>query len=202
MTAGLLFAGLAASQPAAAADGDGRFTGHGWAVAPCSELIAALESEDGPGRPLFVGWVAGYLTGANVYMDDTFDIAPLTPVELVAEEVANVCNDNPDAAVVEVMVAAADQLAQQRLRSGRPMLALEHDGREVRIHREILRRTQGALKELGQYAGGLDGTYGPQTRAALTAFQEERGLPTTGLPDQRTLLALFFNIDPGERGGG
>ncbi len=62
----------------------------------------------------------------------------------------------------------------------------------------MCRRTQGALEELGFYDGGLDGAYGPQSRRALTRFQEARGLEVTGLPDDRTLMELFFN----SRGGG
>lgn len=186
---------LAGPIPAIAADAQGRFAGHGWGVARCSRLVDTLQRpEGGEGRALFVGWIAGYLTAANVHRADTFDLAPVAPPELIANEVAKVCADNPDAAVVEVMVAIVDELAKQRLTSGRPVLDLEHDGNTVRVHREVLRRTQAVLSESDLYTGGVDGAYGPQTRAAITAFQEANGLEPTGLPDQRTLLALFFNV--------
>jgi hypothetical protein len=181
-----------------AADAEGRFAGHGWAAGRCDALVSAVESADGVDRPLFVGWIAGYLTAANVYKADTFDLAPLAPPEVVANIVLQQCDRNPDAAVVEVMVAVANELERQKLTSGRPVLSLEHDGRTVRIHQEIFRRTQGALKELGFYDGGIDGAYGPQSRRALTRFQEARGIEVTGLPDDGTLMELFFNsANPG-----
>lgn len=200
--AAILALGLAGPEPAAAADADGRFAGHGWAVGRCSQLMEAIEAEDPSDRDQFVGWVGGFITGANVYKSSTFDLAPLAPPEILANIIAQECRQNPEAAVVEVMVAVARELEGQRLESSRPILDLEYDGRAVRIHREILRRTQAALKELGHYDGGVDGAYGPQTRAALLSFQEQAGVPPTGLPDQRTLLAIFFNIGTADAGGG
>ncbi len=200
-----VFAALAgvAPTPAPAADSEGRFAGHGWAAGRCDALVSAVESEESVDRPLFVGWIAGYLTGANIYKQDTFDIAPLAPPEIVANIVLQQCDRNPDAAVVEVMVAVAEELSKQRLRSGRPVLDLSHEGRTVRVHQEIFRRTQGALKELGFYDGAIDGAYGPQSRRALTRFQEARGLDPSGLPDERTLVELFFNSgNAGAAGGG
>jgi hypothetical protein len=200
-----VLAGLAgfAATPAAAADSQGRFAGHGWAAGRCETLASAIADEESVDRPLFVGWIAGYLTAANVYKDNTFDIAPLSPPEVVANVVLQQCDRNPEAAVVEVMVAVAEELSKQRLTSGRPVLELSHDGRTARVHQEIFRRTQGALKELGFYDGAIDGAYGPQSRRALTRFQEARGLEVSGLPDENTLIELFFNsANSGGAGGG
>ena len=197
----LVLASLATSA-ARAADDQGRFAGHGWAAGRCEALASAVADEESVDRPLFVGWIAGYLTGANVYKADTFDIAPLAPPQIVANIVLQQCERNPDAAVVEVMVAVVEELSKQRLRSGRPVLDLSHDGQSVRVHQEIFRRTQGALKELGFYEGAIDGAYGPQSRRALTRFQEARGLQPSGLPDEPTLVELFFNSGNGGGLGG
>lgn len=50
---------------------------------------------------------------------------------------------------------------------------------------------QHRLVELGYDLGEVDGLLGPATRDALRAFQEDRGLPVTGLPDGDTQQALF-----------
>ncbi len=50
---------------------------------------------------------------------------------------------------------------------------------------------QQKLAELGHDPGRIDGLIGPQTRAALSAFQAEKGLPVTGKPDTSTLQALL-----------
>ena len=50
---------------------------------------------------------------------------------------------------------------------------------------------QRRLVELGYDSGAADGLFGPRTRAALQAFQWDRGLAATGQPARATLLALF-----------
>ena len=41
-----------------------------------------------------------------------------------------------------------------------------------------------------------DGIYGPQTMAAVTAFQRNHGLPVTGITDQATWDAIVAAYDP------
>lgn len=53
-----------------------------------------------------------------------------------------------------------------------------------------IEEVQRRLVTLGYDAGSPDGLLGPKTRAALRAFQGDRGLPATGRPDGTTLAAL------------
>ena len=53
-------------------------------------------------------------------------------------------------------------------------------------------RAQDALQQLGYYKGGIDGLYGPGTRAAVRAFQVDRGLSVSGRVDTETMEALGF----------
>ncbi len=46
---------------------------------------------------------------------------------------------------------------------------------------------------LGFLKGSADGAFGPGTSAAVEAFQKAAGLPSTGDPDVRTLIALFYS---------
>lgn len=54
---------------------------------------------------------------------------------------------------------------------------------------------QQRLSELGYSPGPIDGLMGTRTRQALVAFQSQRGLPTTGELDTRTLQALATRSD-------
>ncbi|MEO1091329.1 MAG: peptidoglycan-binding domain-containing protein [Pseudomonadota bacterium] len=191
--AGAMVTGLASV--ADAADGQGRFAGHGPGLASCGQLTQALAAE-GPDRILLLGWVAGYLTGANAYRPQTYDVAPWQPMEFIAQVLAEQCGRNPDAAVTEIMVAITDQLVTGALSESSPVLELEHEGNQAAVYRDVLRQAQARLKQLGLYASGVDGAYGPGTRGALEAFQESAGLPVTGVPDTPTLLALFYDIVP------
>jgi His-Xaa-Ser repeat protein HxsA len=56
--------------------------------------------------------------------------------------------------------------------------------------KSIVRRVQIALMAQGFFNGPVTGTVGPQTRAALRAFQTSRGLGVTGTITPQTLDAL------------
>nr|AIF26048.1 putative bH1295 protein [uncultured bacterium Ad_125_D08] len=56
--------------------------------------------------------------------------------------------------------------------------------------RDVLRRAQRRLIDMGYLKGGADGLYGPKTKAALRAFQTDNGLEVTGHLDQATYDAL------------
>ncbi len=55
---------------------------------------------------------------------------------------------------------------------------------------QVLVNVQVALRDQGYYAGAIDGDMGPQTRAALAAFQTDNGLAVTSTVDQPTLQTL------------
>lgn len=55
---------------------------------------------------------------------------------------------------------------------------------------ETVRAVQQKLNELGYNAGPADGLLGRGTRAAIIAFQQDRGVAATGVADQALLLQL------------
>lgn len=55
---------------------------------------------------------------------------------------------------------------------------------------ERVRQLQSALVQVGFPVGEIDGDFGPNTAAAIRAFQSDRGLPQTGIADPATLQAL------------
>lgn len=55
---------------------------------------------------------------------------------------------------------------------------------------EQVKQAQRRLKEAGFYTGAIDGILGPNTQAALQAYQAKHGLPKTGELDEATRKAL------------
>jgi peptidoglycan hydrolase-like protein with peptidoglycan-binding domain len=55
---------------------------------------------------------------------------------------------------------------------------------------ELVRSVQRALTKLGFHSGPTDGVYGPQTAAAVQAFQATKRLLVDGEVGQRTAKAL------------
>lgn len=58
---------------------------------------------------------------------------------------------------------------------------------------QVILNVQRALKQLGYYLGGLNGSLGPALRQALAKYQEDAGLEVTGAIDAATVEALGLN---------
>lgn len=69
-------------------------------------------------------------------------------------------------------------------------LMTKRDFVESRMHRRDIEMLQEHLNTLGYDVGAADGLAGSRTRAALKAFQLDRGLPADGHPSQEVLDAL------------
>jgi len=69
-------------------------------------------------------------------------------------------------------------------------------GSPVLAQTDQIRSAQQRLSELGFNPGPIDGLMGARTHQALTAFQNQRGLPATGELDTRTLRALAARPAP------
>lgn len=67
---------------------------------------------------------------------------------------------------------------------------------------ETVRAVQQKLNELGYSAGLADGLMGRGTRAAIIAFQQDRGLAATGVADQTLLFQLRLVPSGSARGSG
>lgn len=89
----------------------------------------------------------------------------------------------------------ADEL-QALVRAGPPQA--QRDFSANRGKRRALRRrvseAQKLLHYMGFYKGELDDLWGPQSRAAMEAFQVMRALPATGEPDSSSVVALRAEI--------
>lgn len=55
---------------------------------------------------------------------------------------------------------------------------------------QVLENVQLALRDEGYYYGAIDGLIGPQTQAALAAYQRDHGLLITSAVDEPTLVTL------------
>jgi hypothetical protein len=55
---------------------------------------------------------------------------------------------------------------------------------------QVIMNVQLALRDQGYYAGATDGIMGPETRAALAAYQADHGLAVTSSIDSPTLVDL------------
>src|SRR4051794_36571667 len=60
----------------------------------------------------------------------------------------------------------------------------------VNLSQTEIQQLQQQLKGAGLYRGSVDGEMGPETKQAISQFQQQHGLNQTGVVDQQTLSAL------------
>src|SRR3954468_16600820 len=66
-------------------------------------------------------------------------------------------------------------------------------GAAVNLSESQIEQIQQQLKGAGLYRGSVDGEMGPETKQAISQFQQQHGLNQTGVVDQQTMSALSTN---------
>jgi Putative peptidoglycan binding domain len=192
---------VATTAPATAADSQSRFQAYGLGRLSCKRFVEICEGKREECK-LTGTWLQGYLTGFNALNQDTFDLLPWQPSELVAEFSFNICKQNPEAGFLQVVnEVIREVLYPQRITSASERAKIGEGEDAAYLYRDTVRRLQQRLVETGHLEGDVDGSFGPGTKGAVEAFQRSAGLPPTGIPDQRTLIALFYGA-PARSGEG
>jgi peptidoglycan hydrolase-like protein with peptidoglycan-binding domain len=90
---------------------------------------------------------------------------------------------------IAVALLAAVILAQAFPRS--PAVSnSNHEGVEVFVIRNEIKKVQEILRDKGHYEGKVDGVFGLRTRASIRAYQKAKNLPITGKVDTQTADGL------------
>lgn len=177
-------------EPAPAADADGRFMVKGGGAAACDVFVESQKSKNDQFIS-FAGWVEGYLTYLNQREASTFDVAPWQSTELILAAVAGRCRRDPSASFHQAVYQVTADMRASRLQSRSELVTATVGEQSVVLYRAVVERIQTRLGQRGLFDGDPTGEFDAATAAALRAFQAERDLPATGLPDQLTLANLL-----------
>jgi hypothetical protein len=157
---------------------------------PCPAFVAARAAKNASYERA-LGFIEGYLSAANRYEPNTFDLAPWQNAQAFGMILDAHCKQQAS----DTLGMATQRLvgALQPLRLAEPSKLIEvGDGqRKVILYEMILKRAQSALARKGLYRGTATGLYDQPTRAAFTTFQKSVSLDQTGLPDPATLWMLL-----------
>lgn len=194
-----LILAVAAPVAAEAASKDGRFAVKGAGVLTCKDFAKEFK-ERSQQFVLFGGWLEGYVSAINRTKQGTFDATPWQSTEVMLALINNHCSQRPDERFFAVVTAMLQFFEGQQLTEDSEQVEAAVGENKVRVYQVVMKRAQEALAEAGTYKGAADGLFGPKTKAAFEAFQEKRGLPKTGLPDQQTLFLLFAQPEMGKAG--
>ncbi len=182
-----MFAGASAH----AADDSGNFAIKGGGQQSCSALATAYDTKSSD-LALYAGWVDGYLTGINQYTAQTYDMAAWQTSETLLAMTYAVCKQLPsDKRVIDGFVEVVRAIQSGRIAKMDTLIALVHEGKGTATYASVIIKMKDRLKSLGFDPGSTDDSFDAQTASALSAFQKDKGLDPSGLPDQQTLYVIF-----------
>ena len=171
-------------------DDEGNFAVKSVGMAKCSQFVEE-KAKDAEGHSLFLGWMDGYISGANQFNSQTYDLIPWGNSLFLGALLESHCKQNPD----EYFYVAVNRLAGNwlplRIKQQSPVVEAGEGEQHVAVYQEIMQKLQGLLRQDNFYQGPIDGAYSDNLKAALEAYQQSAGLKVTGLPDFLTLQTLF-----------
>jgi len=175
-----------------AATTDGTFAARGIGAENCESLAnTADDTRDSRLAALSI-WIASYVSHANRTTPERFDVTPIVDHQVLAAIVAQICIQNPTVLVETVVASVLEMTAGGEQNAESDLVEVRTDSATTTLRANALIQVQQALVALDLLdQDDVDGSYGPRTRDALTAFQQERALAPTGLPDPATMLTLF-----------
>jgi hypothetical protein len=182
---------LVSSAPALAADAKGNFAVKGYGQANCADLVRASSSRNMAELTPFLQWLAGYLSAANQYERDTYDLLSWQTDQVIAASLIDYCRANPKVSVALAAGKMVQSLRASRVRSAAGYQILTINGQRIRFADETMLRMKQILAAQAGYRGAMDRRFGPDAQDALRRFQTSRRLRATGMPDEPTLVALF-----------
>lgn len=184
----LAFLGFASSAHASTKDGQFAVEDGGRVMCATFTKASAQKSES---YHRYVGFVEGYLTAANRYEPNTFDLTPWHTPAALALILASHCKKYPKENLAMAAQRLVISMAPVRLASFSKLLEVGEANKKTVVYATILKRAQSELARKGLYRGELNGEFTPGFRAALTQFQTLAKLDPTGIPDTATLWVLL-----------
>lgn len=183
-------AGLLGASSAMSATPDGRFAVEDTGRVTCANYMKARAAKSAQ-YAMMVSFIEGYLTAANRYEPDTFDLTPWHTTAATSIIVDDYCGRHGNDALAIVAQKLTVAFKPQRLQQFSPMVEISNGKAATGIYKSILERAQTSLKQKGLYNGPVSGEYSPQLMASLLAFQKSNRLNPSGIPDAATVWKLL-----------
>lgn len=179
------------SPSAQAENGSRQFAVEGSGRLDCAAFMAAREDRGSGEYQRLIGFVEGYLSAANRYEPNTFDLSPWHNAAAFDLILAKHCTENPSDLIVAVVQKMVGAFRPVRVAEFSPLVEVGAGENRAFVYQAILKRAQAALGARGLYQGEEDGVFSPGMRDALIAFQRSAELYETGVPDPATLWTLL-----------
>lgn len=156
----------------------------------CERFVTAL-SENSTEHVAFASWIDGYITAFNQFQPETFDIAPWQSTLLLTQSLGRHCKKNPTEPFFRAITMMLQALYGKRLQKQSEIVKIQSNDKVLFIYKEIVELIQINLNKQNKANIRVDGNFGRNTESELRAFQKQKNIPATGIPDQITLQILL-----------
>jgi hypothetical protein len=130
--------------PVGAQDNQRQFAVEGAGMLTCARFTDARADTASPEYQRMIGFIEGYLTAANLYEPDTFDLTPWHNAAALDMIVGNHCEQFPDDRLVGVTQRMVGGLRPFRVARFSPLLEVGDGENRAFVYEKILRRAQAA----------------------------------------------------------
>lgn len=186
-TAGIIALSLGTMQ-LQAADSEGNYAIRGLGSMECSSFLQDFEADPASGGD-YSEWISGYLSAMNRVSEQTFDVSYIASNLEVAELVGRICLTRPEVRVEAALDGLLELMNSSKVELESDLVRVALSETSVTVRQSVLEEFVGVLVRDGYLETSR--AYDDSVRDAVLVFQEERDLPTTGLPDFNTLVSAF-----------
>lgn len=187
----VLAGALLVAGQAFAVDAKGSYSVRGIGSQSCESVVESAEKDPNAGVAL-ASWLLGFMSAANRYEKDTFDLVPLTDARAVTSIAIALCRKNPQSRVESVVTDMLRAFARARVKSDSPVVEMKSGETTASTRMETLLAVQQGLNQRNLLKAKADGAYGPQTEAALKEYQKAEKIPVTGVADSATIVRMLI----------
>lgn len=180
-----------------AADSNGLFAVRNAGMVTC-ETFVTEKKQRSEKFGLYMGWIDGYISAANQFTPETFDLIPWGNTVFLATLLENHCTKKPKQPFYVAVNKLVSAMMSQRLLTRSEMIETSYKKKKTYLYKAVLIDVQKHLKTLHLYDAKPEGQFNTDTRKALEKYQKNNSLAVTGLPDQLTLYKIFRAIKKGE----
>lgn len=157
----------------------------------CAKFIAAKDNKD-VSYYQFGGWIEGYFSASNKYLENTYDLSPWQTTETLSTMLYTTCSKQSSISFANAVSSLSSQLQSFAAHKKSQIINMKQGKYTTSVSLSVLIQAQEKLKGLDLLKGESLGKYDISTTKALFAYQALKNLPKTGLPDQYTLWNLLL----------
>lgn len=166
----------------------------GAGIKKCSAFTALVDSKNDDVK-LYAGWLEGYLTAINEQNSEIYDITEFQSTSFFLRQIYKYCEQNEADNFYTVAKSIVDAIRNRSVTHKSKLIFIKYKNNGLFIYDSVLIKAKKELARLGyllQHRANSSKIEAEEI-SSIKGFQKYKGIPVTGLPDEATLMELFYS---------